>query len=146
MKQGTRGLSRRKFAATAAASGIVSHTLFAQESPPIAPEPLRPTVLPVNPPFGDTIVFTRKDVQARVQPFPMAQVRLLSGPFQEAQEWNLGYLHRLPADRLLHTFRLNAGLPSSAEPLGGWEKPDCEVRGHFTGHYLSACGLMYSST
>jgi uncharacterized protein len=41
---------------------------------------------------------------------------------------------------------VNAGLSSSAQPLGGWEKPDCELRGHFVGHYLSACALMYSST
>jgi hypothetical protein len=61
-------------------------------------------------------------------------------------EANRRYLMSLPPDRLLHTFRLNAGLPSSAEPLGGWEKPDCELRGHFTGgHYLSACALMYAS-
>ena len=55
-------------------------------------------------------------------------------------------LHKLSADRLLHVFRVNAGLPSSAKPLGGWEKPDCEVRGHFPGHFLSACSLTYSST
>jgi uncharacterized protein len=42
-------------------------------------------------------------------------------------------------DRLMHTFRLNAGMPSSAEPLGGWEAPDCGLRGHFVGHFLSAC-------
>jgi DUF1680 family protein len=57
------------------------------------------------------------------------------------------YLRSLPPDRLLHTFRINAGIPSSAEPLGGWEKPDCELRGHYVGgHYLSACALMYAST
>src|SRR5581483_4477259 len=50
------------------------------------------------------------------------------------------------SDRLLHNFRVNAGLPSTAEPLGGWEKPDCELRGHFVGHFLSACALMYAST
>ncbi|PYX88223.1 MAG: Tat pathway signal protein, partial [Acidobacteria bacterium] len=45
------------------------------------------------------------------------------------------------------SFKTTAGLPSSAEPLGGWEKPDCELRGHFNGgHYLSAVALMYSST
>jgi DUF1680 family protein len=37
-------------------------------------------------------------------------------------------------------------LPSQAKPLGGWEAPDCELRGHFVGHYLSACALMYAST
>ena len=49
-------------------------------------------------------------------------------------------------DELLHAFRLNAGVPSSARPLGGWEDPRCEFRGHFTGHYLSACGLMYATS
>ena len=53
----------------------------------------------------------------------------------------------MATDRLLHTFRVNAGLPSAAEPLGGWEKPDCELRGHFTGgHFLSACALTYAAT
>jgi DUF1680 family protein len=56
------------------------------------------------------------------------------------------YLLALDPDRLLHMFRLNAGLPSSAKPLGGWEAPNVELRGHFTGHYLSACALMYAST
>jgi DUF1680 family protein len=57
------------------------------------------------------------------------------------------YLKSLPADRLLHTFRVNASLPSSAQPLGGWEAPDCELRGHYAGgHYLSAVALMYATT
>src|SRR5581483_1152124 len=38
------------------------------------------------------------------------------------------------------------GLPSNAEPLGGWEAPDCELRGHFVGHYMSACAQMYAAT
>ncbi|MGH7870071.1 MAG: beta-L-arabinofuranosidase domain-containing protein, partial [Candidatus Dormibacteraceae bacterium] len=46
-----------------------------------------------------------------------------------------------------HTFRLTAGIASRAEPLGGWERPDCELRGHFAGgHYLSACALMHATT
>jgi hypothetical protein len=82
----------------------------------------------------------------KVKPFPTTQVRLRNGPFKEAMEANRRYLLSLPPDRLLHTFRLNAGLPSSATPLGGWEKPDCELRGHFAGgHYLSGCALMYAS-
>jgi len=60
---------------------------------------------------------------------------------------NHRWLLSLPQERLLHSFRLTAGLASSAEPLGGWEKPDCELRGHFAGgHYLSACSLAYAST
>ena len=44
------------------------------------------------------------------------------------------------------SFEYNAGLPSQVKPLGGWEAPDCELRGHFVGHYLSACAMMYAST
>jgi DUF1680 family protein len=80
----------------------------------------------------------------QAEPFPMNQVRLLDGPFRHSMELNRGYLHKIPADRLLHNFRVNAGLSSTAEPLGGWEKPDCELRGHFVGHYLSACAFMYA--
>ena len=83
----------------------------------------------------------------KVQPFPMSQVQLRSGPFLNAMEIDARYLASVPNDRLLHMFRVTAGLPSTAEPLGGWEAPDCELRGHFAGgHYLSACALMYSST
>ena len=80
------------------------------------------------------------------QPFDLARVRLKSGPFLDAMQVNRRYLMGLDPDRLLHTFRLTAGLPTTAEPLGGWEAPENELRGHFTGHYLSACALMQAST
>lgn len=51
---------------------------------------------------------------------------------------------RQEPDRLLHSFRLNAGLLSAAQPLGGWEDLSCELRGHFKVHYLSACALAYA--
>ena len=79
-------------------------------------------------------------------PFDLEQVRLLPGPFRVAMELDQKYLLALDPERLLHTFRLNAGLPTSARPLGGWEAANIEVRGHFTGHYMSACALMYAST
>jgi len=82
----------------------------------------------------------------KAKPFPMTQVRLKSGPLKEMQERNRVYLFMLPNDRLLHSFRLTAGKSSTAQPLGGWEAPDGELRGHFIGHYLSACALMYAST
>lgn len=82
--------------------------------------------------------------EIKARPFNMKQVRLLDGPFKEAMERDREYLHGLETDRLLHNFRINAGLPTSAEPLGGWEKPDVELRGHTVGHVLSACALMYA--
>jgi DUF1680 family protein len=77
--------------------------------------------------------------------FALQDVRLLDGPFKTAMERDGTYMLSLAPDRLLHNFRVNAGLPSSAEPLGNWEKPTSELRGHLTGHYLSACALMYAS-
>ncbi|MFY9803689.1 MAG: beta-L-arabinofuranosidase domain-containing protein [Candidatus Acidiferrales bacterium] len=88
----------------------------------------------------------RERVTYLATPFPLEQVRLLDGPFLDAAKTNQEYLHSLSVDRLMHTFRINAGLPSSAEPIGGWEAPDCEIRGHFTGHFLSACALGYAAT
>jgi DUF1680 family protein len=75
----------------------------------------------------------------------MSQVRLLAGPCKQAADYNRAYMMRIAPERLLHTFRLNAGLPSSAQPLGGWEAPRGELRGHVLGHYLSACALQSAS-
>ncbi len=80
----------------------------------------------------------------RARAFPLSQVRLAPGPFLDAALVNQRFLLSQDPDRLLHTFRLTAGLPSSAEPLGGWEAPDNELRGHYTGHYLSACALLHA--
>ena len=84
--------------------------------------------------------------ETQVWQFLPDQVRLLDGPFRDAMLRDQQFLLALDPDRLLHTFRLNAGLPSTAQPLGGWEAPDVELRGHSAGHYLSALSLMYAST
>jgi uncharacterized protein len=85
-------------------------------------------------------------VPLRARAFPLQEVRLLDGPFQHAMELDRQYLLSLDPERLLHTFRLNAGLVSTAKPLGGWEEPKGELRGHFAGHYLTGCALMYAAT
>jgi len=87
-----------------------------------------------------------KPLAPRARLFESGEIRLLDSPFLRAQEWNSGYIKRIDVDRLLHNFRLNAGLPSNAQPLGGWEDPTCELRGHFAGHYLSGCALTFAAT
>ena len=109
-------LSRRRFLASAAAAAPASAT-----------------------PLSDKI-------SPRALPFPLKQVKLLDPTLRAAAEKNREYLHSLEPDRLLHMFRVTAGLPSTAEPLGGWESPNVEVRGHFMGHYLSGCALMAASS
>jgi len=94
---------------------------------------------------GPSILAAASQLRSSTPP-PPTDARLTDGPFLSAQEANRRVLHRLSVDRLVYNFRINAGLPSSAQPLGGWERPDCELRGHFTGHYLSATALMYANS
>ncbi len=97
-------------------------------------------------PFAEPLTFAREKMRPRLQSFALDEVTLEPGPLQKTRDWNRGFIVRIPNDRLLHNFRVNAGLPSSATPLGGWEAPSCELRGHFVGHTMSACGLFYGAT
>lgn len=55
------------------------------------------------------------------------------GVYERAQQTNLEYLLLLEVDRLVWSFRTQAGLPALGKPYGGWEGPDVELRGHFVG-------------
>lgn len=78
--------------------------------------------------------------------FDLRDVKLLESPFLENQKTEIKWLLSVNNNRLLHTFRLNAGISSKAKALGGWEEPTVELRGHSTGHVLSGLALMYAST
>jgi DUF1680 family protein len=134
-----RTMSRREFVGTAAGAG--ANALSLPDASLFQPEPLNKASLAAKKQASLAVV------QLQAVPFPMQHVRLGAGAFRAAADSNARYLKSLPLDRLLHTFRLTAGLPSSAEPLGDWEKPDCELRGHFVGgHYLSACALAFAGS
>lgn len=80
-------------------------------------------------------------------PFDLTNVTLLPSAFQTNMLVDKAYLFSLDPDRLLYSFRANVGLSTSnAVPYGGWEAPGVQLRGHFVGHYLSACSQMYAST
>lgn len=81
-----------------------------------------------------------------MEPMPIGSVRLDAGPIRDAFELNARYLKSLDPDRLLWSFRTTAGLPAPGKPYGGWEGPDVELRGHFVGHYLSACARVIGQT
>ena len=153
-------LNRRQFAkqlaavplGISAASAILAHTEAAAPSQAAAPKPApagadnRRFVVDEPEPFSAPLTFARDEIKPKLQLFALRDVTLQAGPLLEARDWNRAYMMRLPSDRLLHNFRVNASLPSSATPLGGWEDPQCELRGHFVGHYLSACALLYAAT
>ena len=50
-------------------------------------------------------------------------------------------------DQMLYNFRMNAQLDlHNAQPMIGWDTVDSKLRGHTTGHYLSALALCYRET
>ena len=85
--------------------------------------------------------------------FDLQDVRLLPSRFRENMERDSVWMVSIATDRLLHSFRTTAGVYAGREggymtvkKLGGWESLDCELRGHTTGHLLSAYALMYAAT
>jgi len=138
----TNKVTRRKFlggAAAVSAAGLIPSGAMAgeQAAPSAAPQDLA---------IRDLTHPDVAKVHWKAEPFPMTYVRLLPSFWKDMAELNRSFLYALPSERLAHNFRVTAGIPSDADPLGGWEAPDCELRGHYVGHYLSSCALMHAST
>lgn len=108
-----------------------------------SPRPMRiPTVCSLALPLVSLAPAT--PVEPVTRPVPLAQVRLLDGPFLDSLRANTAYLLTLEPDRLLHNFRTNAGLEPKGQPYGGWERDT--IAGHTLGHYLTACALTFAQT
>ncbi len=62
---------------------------------------------------------------------------------------DMEYLKLLDNKRMLYNFYKTFGQAAKIEgvtPLGGWDEPTGLLRGHSTGHYMSALALAYAST
>lgn len=86
---------------------------------------------------------------AQVQPFALSDVKLLPSRFQRNMQRDSAWIASIPVKSLLHSFRNTAGVFSDKEGgymtmrhLGGWESMDCDLRGHITGHLLSAMAYL----
>jgi uncharacterized protein len=161
MARENRGISRRRFSLGLAMAPLVltgSPALDAQETAKkmdaapgknVAPqpEPKKRWQIYEEEHFAHPLVFERHDVKPQIEPFALRDVALADDtPYAQSRTWSRGFMLRITPDRLLYNFRLTAGLPSTATPLGGLEKPDSLLRGHWVGHYLSGCALLYAST
>jgi DUF1680 family protein len=135
-------IHRRRFIKGAAA--LLASAAVTPAARAFAPDVADPKAALPNTTLNDA-ASREKPVQS-MHAFALNQVRLLDSDFATGAAINRRYLQSIPVDRLARSFRLQAGLASSAAPLGGWEKPDCELRGHFSGgHYLSAAAFAYAS-
>ncbi|MGK9124472.1 glycoside hydrolase family 127 protein [Olivibacter sp. SA151] len=85
--------------------------------------------------------------------FDIRDVRLGKSTFRDNMERTSKWILNLEVARLLQSFRNTAGVFSDREggymtvkKLGGWESLDCDLRGHTTGHILSALSYLYATT
>ena len=138
------GLSRRRALTVfglGAGALIAEQALVADGIPPAAGPQVQVRSAPPEP-SG----YAPNGTAGRAAALPLDAVQLLDSPFRLNQARNTTYLLFLDPERMLRSFRLNYGEPTTAEPLGGWEKPDSQIRGHMTGHLLSALALTYANT
>jgi hypothetical protein len=139
-----RNLSRRKFLGTAAAASAAA--LLPGQAMAGAKSKQAEAAADEDTANRTLTSSSVEKVAWKARPFSMTDVRLLPSFFKEMSELNRSWLYSLPNERLAYNFRVTAGVPTDADPLGGWEAPDCELRGHYVGHYLSSCALMHAST
>ncbi|MER5193838.1 beta-L-arabinofuranosidase domain-containing protein [Streptomyces sp. NPDC002755] len=86
-----------------------------------------------------------------LRPFGLEDVTLGAGVFAAKRQLMLDHARGYDVNRLLQVFRANAGLSTlSAVAPGGWEGLDGEangnLRGHYTGHFLTMLSQAYAST
>jgi DUF1680 family protein len=89
-----------------------------------------------------------------IEPFPLGQVVLdrdtrgRDTPFIKNRDKFLRGLAATDPDRFLYNFRDAFGQkqPEGVKPLGGWDSQTTRLRGHATGHYLSAIVQAYAGT
>ena len=88
-----------------------------------------------------------------LEPFPLGQVVLdpdnqqRKTPLIRNRDKFVQSLAETDPDRFLYMFRDAFGRPQpeGAKPLGGWDSQTTKLRGHASGHYLSAIAQAYAS-
>ena len=99
--------------------------------------------------FFITLSSLSLQAQITVQPFRLTDVRLLPSRFYDNMQRDSAWIASIPVKSLLHSFRNTAGVFTEKEGgymtmqhLAGWESMDCDLRGHTTGHLLSAMAYL----
>ncbi len=89
-----------------------------------------------------------------VEPFPLGQVVLnqyengRDSPFIKNRDKFIRTLAKTDPDSFLYNFRDAFGQeqPEGVRPLRGWDSQTTRLRGHASGHYLTAIAQAYAST
>jgi len=119
-------------------SGRVPGTLLDAKATVIVKEPVGTTTPPDRLVEAFTLnqVVLDRDAQGRETPFIKNRDKFLRG------------LAASNPDNFLYNFREAFGQPQpeGTKPLGGWDSQTTRLRGHASGHYLSAIAQAYAST
>ena len=97
----------------------------------------------------DASLLMPKDSRTKqIETYSIKDVRLGSGSgFYAQQERVKAHFLATDCDSYLYNFRVAAGLDTKgAQPMTGWDAPECNLKGHTTGHYLSGLALCYGAT
>ncbi len=105
-----------------------------------------------------TVVVTEKSsalpAGSPLEVFALSQVSLNTDPhgqqtkFIQNRDKFINTLATTDPNSFLYMFRHAFGQPQppGAKPLGGWDSRDTKLRGHATGHYLTAIAQAYAGT
>ncbi len=96
------------------------------------------------PEFNNSKMLIKPSVPLEAYAFNLRDVKITGGLFKDAMERDVKYMLQLEPDRLLHRFRLYAGLPPKAPIYAGWESES--ISGQTLGHYLSACAMQFATS
>ena len=83
----------------------------------------------------------------RAEPLPLSQVSIDG---QNRLTWNreldIDQLISLPVKQQLYNYRDTYGLPTEGYPeADGWDSPTTKLKGHGSGHYMSAMAMAFAS-
>ena len=119
-------------------SGLVPGTRFEPKATVIIKVPVRTTTPPERlvEAFPLSQVVLDKDAQGRDTPFIKNRDKFLRG------------LAATSPDSFLYNFKEAFGQPQpeGVKPLGSWDSQTTRLRGHSSGHYLTAIAQAYAST
>jgi DUF1680 family protein len=86
----------------------------------------------------------------KFKPVQQGSVKLLWSTFSNRYEANKKYLESLKTENLVRGHYIEAGLWAAPEYVKdihwGWESPQCQLKGHFVGHWLWAAAHVYAAT
>ncbi|HZJ83133.1 MAG TPA: beta-L-arabinofuranosidase domain-containing protein, partial [Clostridia bacterium] len=100
---------------------------------------------------ANVLVTEKRDVDEPIKiatlPFGLDRVELMDDIFSANRDRGEEFLLATDDDRMLYNFRDVAGLDKKgAQPMLGWDAPEGNLKGHTSGHYLTAIAIAYSSS